>query len=151
MCVRATSLSLVSLRSSRVWCFASPCQHAVYSNINNPVLHRLSYTRMCTVRGTHHVECGQQRAVRHRKIWFCCSLQRPHSLCGLHKSMFGACRNALSAESKRPEFRNWHLRPVSRLRMCVAVPSDWFTIRYSTAQHSAVQYSTVHPYGVLFN
>lgn len=51
--------------------------------INNPVLHRLSYTPMHTVRGTHHVECGQQRPVRHRKSLFCFCLQRPDPLWGL--------------------------------------------------------------------
>ena len=61
--------------------------------INNPVLHRLSYTHMHTaVRGTHHVECGQQRAVRYRKSLFCFCLQRPDPLWGSHRSIFGACR-----------------------------------------------------------
>ena len=68
--------------------------------INNPVLHRLSYTHMHTVRGTHHVECGQQRAVRYRKCLFCFCLQGPDPLWGSHRFTFGACRGLLRPGQK---------------------------------------------------
>lgn len=100
--------------------------------INNPVLHRLSHTHMHTVWGTHHVQCGRPAGrpaacdrsvgpVQNIFILLLPAASRP--LCGAHTGSCSVLVMGSFGRVKRPEFRNWHFRLVSRFRMCVAVPS----------------------------
>ena len=117
----------------------------MYSKITNPALRRLSYTLMHTVRGTQHVECGQQRAVRHRKTLFCFCLHRPDPLWGLHGSVFGACRKALSAESKGPSSETDTFdscRGLECVYLCLQCHVQYSTVQYSTVQYRTAQHST---------